>query len=55
MTNCHVNFSASMQYSTQDVNNTVESQNMLPADRKLCNVIRRLLNPCSKLADAKDW
>ncbi len=24
LTNCYVNFSASMQYSTQDVNNTVE-------------------------------
>ena len=29
--------------------------NMLLAEGKLCNVIRCLLNPCSKLADANEW
>ena len=29
--------------------------NMLLAEGKLCNVIRCLLNRCSKLADANEW
>lgn len=42
-------------YTGHIVQKQTRPYDMLLAEGKLCNVIRCLLNPCSKLADTNQW